>query len=403
MRKSFDYIVFILMLAFTTFEYFFREDRLFFALGFYTMIMSIHRGIYRRYNIETPIAFVCIMSIWFVIQLAFLPHFSFMQVVSPILIYAIAISLSVIVKERFVAIFVKGVYYISVISLVLYLLCLNTSIRDFLINTITPYFTSLNVETAVFEGGGKNFIIYNFVSGGEVLESTGLLRNCGPFWEPGMFAVFLNIALFLHNVIEKQNLKWCNLVLISALVTTFSAGGFVAGLFVLLSYAVATSKKNYFISIIGIVLFVFLSQYVMKLEYVGEKVVDQIENTEEGSDISRFGAFLTQLSMIENSPILGGEKLSDYVIDKRGTLASGTLLPIVTYGIPFGAFYLMVMLLSMIRLSIAYGKGRIEGILLFLLLLFLSFSQTILLTNWMIVMIFVGLVKKKETSYERQL
>ena len=400
MRKSFDYIVFILMLAFTTFEYFFREDKLFFALGLYTMIMSIHRGLYRRYNIELPIIFVCIMSIWFVIQLAFISHFSAIQVVSPILIYAIAISVSVVVKERFVSIFVKSVYYISVISLVIYFLCLNVSIRDFLINTITPYFTSLNVETAVFEGGGKNFIIYNFVSGGEVLEATGLLRNCGPFWEPGMFAVFLNIALFLHNVIEKQNLKWCNLVLISALVTTFSAGGFVAGLFVLLSYAIATSKKNYFISIIGVVLFVFLSQYVMKLEYVGEKVADQIENTEEGSDLSRFGAFLTQISMIENNPILGGEKLSDYVTDERGTLASGTLLPIVAYGIPFGSFYVIIMLFSMIRLSLTYKKGRIEGILLFLLILFLSFSQTILLAKWMTVIIFVGLMKKS-VIYER--
>ena len=55
-------------------------------------------------------------------------------------------------------------------------------------------FPSLNVHDAVFEGGGLNIIIYNFQTA-VLLEIVGFLRNCGPFWEPGMYAVFLNIAL----------------------------------------------------------------------------------------------------------------------------------------------------------------------------------------------------------------
>ena len=92
--------------------------------------------------------------------------------------------------------------------------------------------------------------------------------------------------------------------------------------------------------------------------------------------------------------------MSDYVTDERGTLASGTLLPMVTYGIPIGLFYLIIMLVSMLRFSESYGKGKLEGVLLFLLLLLLSFSQTILLSKWIFVMLFVGLMKKS-LAYER--
>ena len=50
----------------------------------------------------------------------------------------------------------------------------------------------------------------------------------------------------------------------------------------------------------------------MQLEFVGEKVMDQSEEFEIGSDVSRFGAFLTQLEMIKDHPVLGGAKISDY-------------------------------------------------------------------------------------------
>ncbi len=400
MKKNLDYIIFILLLAFTTFEYFFREDKLAVAISLFAIGVVVYKGLYRNYNMSYPIIAICAMLMWSLIQSALIPWRSLVQPISLGISLFGAMSIAMIVKDRFVSIFVTTMYYIAIVALVIYLLCLDPTIQSFLINDLTQNFTSLNVETAMIEGGGKNFIIHNFAAGDNVLEATDMLRNCGPFWEPGMFAVFLNIALFLHNIVEKQKLRFCNLILIAALVSTFSTGGFICGLLVLLFYII-TSRKNYFISAIGIIVFVVLVRYFGQLEFVGEKLIDQSEDVELGTDYSRFSAFLTQIEMIKNSPILGGENMADYLQADGKTLASGTLLPFVQYGIPIGFCYMVIMLQSLVRLVRTQGQKMIAGVVFFLLLLFLAFSQTILLSLWMMVVIFIGLLTiKNKSCYE---
>ena len=399
MRKNIDYIIFILMLAFTTFEYFFREDRLAIVISLFAMGVVVSRGIYRNYNMSYPVIVVCILLVWSLIQSALIPGRSLIQPISLGISLFGAMSIAMLLKDRFVSIFVTTIYYIAIFALIIYLLCLDPSIQSFLINDLTRNFTSLNVEAAIIEGGGKNFIIHNFAGGDHVLEATNMLRNCGPFWEPGMFAVFLNIALFLHNIVEKQDLPLCNVILVTALVTTFSTGGYICGLLVLLLYIII-GRQNHIVSAVCIVLFIVLVQYFMQLEFIGEKAMDQSEEFEIGSDESRFGAFLTQLEMIKDHPVLGGAKISDYSLyaDNR-TLASGTLLPFVNYGIPIGLCYMAIMLQSLIELVKSKGQKVIAGVVFFVLLLVLSFSQTILLSLWMMTIIFVGLITKENKNY----
>lgn len=397
MKKNIDYIMFILLLAFTTFEYFFRADKLYVVLAFVAILIAVVQGLFNKNNITSSVIGIFVLTTWTVVQGAFTSNVGIISTISLVITLLGALSIALIVKDRFVSIFVAIIYYISIIALIIYILCLSPSIKQFLIDVICPNFTSLNVEDAVFDGGGRNFIIYNFVNA-DILEETGLLRNSGPFWEPGMFAVFLNIALLLHNLVEKQNLKCCNLILISALITTFSTGGILSGLLVLLSYFVV-KRNNYLVSLVGLIIFVYVTQYVMSLEYVGEKLIDQMESTEIGTDVSRFSAFLTQIEMIKNSPILGGEKISAYLSGESKTLASGTLLPFVQYGIPIGCFYLILMLYSFIKMTKAKGANLITGVLLFISILFISFSQTILLSSWMFVMIFVGLNSSNNKYY----
>ena len=401
MKKNIDYIIFILLLAFTTFEYFFRDNRLFFVLALISVVIAGWRGLFKKYNIIPSITFSVILMIWVFVQNAFIVGLPANLVISLFLTLAGTLSIALILKERFVAIFVTVIYYISIIAVTIYLLCISPSIKNFLLDVVCSNFTSMNVESAISDGGGKNFIIHNFASD-RILDATGLMRNCGPFWEPGMFAVFLNVALFFNVIVEKQKVRFCNFILIIALITTFSTGGFLSALLILLSYLIS-NRNNIFILFFGMVGFVFISQYVMTLEYVGEKLVGQIENVDEGSDASRFNAFLTQIEMIKNSPILGGESMRDYLKGGNRTLASRTLLPFVQYGIPIGCYYVFTMLISLIRLVKSNGKDPLVGWLLFVSLLFLSFSQTILLSSWMMVFMFVGLNSSNNKYYGRQI
>lgn len=136
--------------------------------------------------------------------------------------------------------------------------------------------------------------------------------------------------------------------------------------------------------------------YLSNLEFIGLKVMDQLDKATIGTDTSRFSAILTQAKMVGISPIIGGESIIQYT--DTGTLSSALLLPFVNFGIIVGSYIYLLLFKSCIYNSFQWGKGKKEGIYLFFLILILSISQTITLNMFILVMMFCGLLKTK-TKY----
>lgn len=295
-------------------------------------------------------------------------------------------SVSVVTAKHFINCYLHIIFVISIVSLFFWLICFVPSIKEYLYYNVATNFPSLNKEIANTENGGINFIIYNFQSLW-IDEIIGISRNCGPFWEPGMFAVYLVSSLYLYNFGFNGKIKYFNIITILALVSTLSTGGIIAGLFVGIVYffspKVSKLKKILFSPILVLLVF-----FVLGLEYIGGKTLDQLDNSEIGSDASRFGAMKTQLDMIINSPFIGGEKIESYTTGK--TLASGLLLPMVNYGIIGGGIFYMMMLISYIKIF-SRGNQNLYGYFFFVLMLILSISQTILTMPFFLCLIFVGL------------
>ena len=89
-----------------------------------------------------------------------------------------------------------------------------------------PYFLAFETSN---EYVYNNFFFLTF----QIIRSSN--RNCGIFWEPGLHAIFLNIAILLEFYDETDKPKLLRLMIyVLSLLTTFSTSGFIIFLLILL-------------------------------------------------------------------------------------------------------------------------------------------------------------------------
>ncbi len=395
-----QYLCLAIVIVLSSFEFFFRAKNLlllFYCLTFISFLYKI-RSSFNFNQLKWSIFFATAVFAISMLQTLTDENRSSNNLIGTVIGCAGAISVAYHLNDKFIKVYNHIIIFISSYSLVIYCMCLFPEIYSILYGWCSN-FPSLNVEDAVFSGGGTNFIIYNMQTD-IILEMIGQSRNCGPFWEPGMFAFFINIALFFELFFLKHSHKLFTLiVLIGTLISTFSTGGYITGLFLFVFYVIANSK-SFITWIIFLPLALFSAHYISELEFVGAKIEDQYNNSSYGSDKSRFGAFETQLDMIEHSPIIGGETLEKYATGR--TLASGTLLPFVEYGIPVGLIFFALLYKSCRNISRYYNRKKLISLFLFSLIIILSFSQTILLTSTVSILLYSGLQIPYNKAYKRK-
>lgn len=153
-------------------------------------------------------------------------------------------------------------------------------------------------------------------------------RNSGMFWEPGAFAGYLVLALFLAIVYRRTSLisRWHVIALIAGLITTQSTMGYIAGLVVMIFYMVDRFPQRlrtvHFLSVPLIVTvgIFFIYSAVTQLEFIGEKIQEQIFKTQSGIgyyEINRFGNILYDYDFIREKPLAGwsGNPETRYSLD----------------------------------------------------------------------------------------
>lgn len=279
-----------------------------------------------------------------------------------------------LVGKSFLKTFIKINIFFAVFSIPIYLLTYSDEITSYFINHITPMFpplTNINTEQMQIH---PNIILYTFNSG-SVFD---VVRNSGPYYEPGMFSIFLNLALLFNIIINKKFFSINNIILIVTILTTLSTAGYI-GLFLVIIGVFFNFNKISSVAILIIVLIIGTYLY-NTLPILKEKIENNIESKDRTT--SRFGSMYADLSYIKNSPIIGNgrflfERIGVSIWDVQTRHRNNGISKLmVNYGIPFALYYFYLVFISF-KKTIIYYNSRYSAIIALLILLNLGFSQVL--------------------------
>lgn len=206
-------------------------------------------------------------------------------------IYLINFSLAYVafssLKFRFFKIYEDILLYLCIIALFFW------GIQLLIPNTLSQVFDIISFSQPGSGNVSSNIIVYTIgnssAAGGATLNFgfISLVRNSGFAWEPGAFACFINLAIFINLIRTKfkisGNLRI--LLFLATLISTFSTTGFAILVVILFFYAY---NQHFNYTVLASILIVGVGLYVFTLPFMNEKIIDASEyNTEE---------------IIENSP-----------------------------------------------------------------------------------------------------
>jgi hypothetical protein len=388
-----SYFLIIALMALTGFEFFYRAQDLLLLPVFAVAAFYFYK---RGYKLNQSLLSIIIPFFTLSLLQTILGYNKNILTTAFLLIsFVMYAFIAKITGPKFILLFIKLVLFFSVISLVFFTLTYVEPFMALITNNIAPLFKSLGAKSDDYVLGteNRNIIIYNFKN-----YASSYNRNSGPFWEPGMFVVFVNVALLFNLVIFKKLFAKRNIILIVTIITTFSTTGYIAFLFILLIYTIFYSNSK--LKFLYLSLLFVISFYIANLDIIKDKIQNQYSDT---SGISRFGATLVHYQVITEFPFTGvGDGASRYILnltDAEST-ANGLTFVFVKYGVLLGIAYYIMLCRGCISIMDIYTDKKIMGYCFFALLLILAFSQDITVRHFYFFIIVWGTIVVKPKLFK---
>lgn len=331
---SFILVLLIVLLSKTVFFTGLYEDYLKFILISISGLIFLFKGINKK-NLMILITLLCLLLISFILNFNQIDFYFTISLQGMILnLLPMAIIASFITKKEFIINYVNIIYCFCIISLV----C-------FSIVFINPSLVQL-ISTNIVLGKTPYIVSFFYTWGWDHVFT----RNSGPFWEPGAFQGFINLAIIfiiLNKSFIKNN-KFKLIIFIITLLTTQSTTGY--GVFLLIIIGFSRELMNFFtksmlVKFIILIIIGVTSQYILSSDTVLLKLEE-----DNGSAITRTNDFNSSIIMISEKPISGygpGEAKSEreFELDIFHN-SNGLLSMIYSYGIIFSSYYLFRMFLG---------------------------------------------------------
>lgn len=326
------------------------------------------------FNVLLFISFFCAIHV-------VVGHLTVIGGITLFLTIAIALYASVMMRRTFLLVFIRVMQFFAITSLVIWLaVILLPGVYSMFYNfaSMLPQMVSEEwLETSSNEG--VSLYLY-YLPTNLTTAYTNFIRNNGPFYEPGLFASYLNIALVFRLCINRRILAKENIPLIFAILSTCSSAGYISFILIVMFSVFMQEKIIY--KIITVLAIVCLWQPVMKLDFMADKITSNYDNALTYS-ASRFGAMIYHWEKVQLSPLIGyaGGATPATNFDRLMGFTDKTLSPngltylFVFWGIPLALYFYYLMYNGFRKLVGIRKKGVI--ISLYLVILSTAFSQII--------------------------
>lgn len=239
--------------------------------------------------------------------------------------------------EYFVDVYLRIMKWIMISSLALYILRLasvDLSFLPILYNT-------------------KGMAFYSIYIANIHVNISGLLRNIGPFWEPGVYSAYLCIAYYFSLYSNRKINKWDIILTIISIVLTFSTAGIIVLLVISISYLFSREKfSNKKVKWLIVFSVIIIAIVILENGLIYDKLFYKfVRGTDTATFSSRWNSIWGNLIMIYNHPLLGGgpNKIASEMLLYLSTVEqtgkfhnlNTVLANFSIYGFAMGSYYLM--------------------------------------------------------------
>lgn len=271
-------------------------------------------------------------GVLFVFQMLTIEIFSFPAYVNFFARFLLVFLIVVSLGEKFRYGYTRIMYYIALISLPL-----------FALNYIGVEFNGYKIDRYV------SVFVYNYIP---LARSDQGVRNCGMFWEPGAFQGYLILIPLMYisrlKDFYRENRRM-SIVLIVALLTTFSTTGYVA-FFTLITLISLQYSHNKIVKVVSVVLLCLGSFYAFnKFDFLGDKINGELNSARDiaSGEISwtRMGSAQIDWMNIQRHPLVGNGFVMEQKYPGLGELMNGAgngfTGSVNTFGIPLMLIFLI--------------------------------------------------------------
>ncbi len=348
--------------------------------------LLLKRGLRIEKGTHLVIAFLAIISVF---QSLIFSGSITTTIIQPIIrLYAIAM-VAVIVRPNMNHVFISISTTFAFISLIFWGLDITPDGHSLLLSIAKglPQYGAKVLNEQNYEDYGRVYTLFFYTIPENPIDSIGfLVRNSGPFFEPGRFTIILtlSLALILFSGSYKRYKIPFYIILLTNF-TTLSTTGYLSMIVLFAGYYANRSGSGNLKNAILFIIIIIGSYFIMGLSFMGEKISVALGDTDVAN--TRFGAMFYHWLQIKQSPWIGYGPFLETVFPSLEMSPCGITDMMRRWGIP--TFIVCVWLLFK-GTRVYIHNTAIYRITVVTILIFMAYTQTIMNEPLYYLLYFIG-------------